>query len=204
MRTFQQLHDDLNRSGNPCAYWGEHGDWLVAMGRNRDSDILTNCNWDVFVEMLDGLGGDEDTYTIESENHWAVGWVEYVLINPARQDAIDMANQVNSDLEDYPVLDDDAFSAAEEAEFEESWRAWGARELRQLLVDQYMLGERTEAYLDSVDDMILASWWQDAASEPYYCTNSGCCIQIKSHVDNMDRRDLAALLRYCRQWQVIW
>lgn len=46
MRTFQAMHDSLNRDGWPCVYWGEHGDWLVAMGRHRESDTITNCNWD--------------------------------------------------------------------------------------------------------------------------------------------------------------
>jgi hypothetical protein len=135
MQTFQSMHDELNRSGNPCSYWGESGDWLVFMGRNRDSDIVTNCNWDEAIKELDRVQAlferkypdvdDPSFYTIERENHWACGWVEYILINPTIIHARAIARILLDRLEDYPVLDEMALSDAESEDAVESWDAYG-------------------------------------------------------------------------------
>ena len=113
MRTFDQMHDDCNKAGQPCAYFGESGDWLCAAGRSRDSDILEASNWQALINLLDKLGDEPEAYRIESEGHWAVGWVETLLINPGHPEAIAIAEKAHEDLEQYPILDEGLLSEME-------------------------------------------------------------------------------------------
>lgn len=113
MQTFWEMHDELQRSGNPCAYWGERHDWFVVCGQNRDSDSLTRSN---FRSMLKALGGESDTVAIERENHWACGWVEFILVHPDDAARITKANEIREALEDYPVVDEMDWSELESTE----------------------------------------------------------------------------------------
>lgn len=114
MRTFQDMHDECNAKGQPCVYWGEHGDWLLAYGTNREADSLTRSN---FASLLKLLGGESDTVAVERENHWAVGWVEYILIDPSDTVRVAIADKALDDLRDYPVLDEMHWSDLESDEF---------------------------------------------------------------------------------------
>jgi hypothetical protein len=129
-----------------------HGYYDVA-GRNRDSDILTNSNWDCWVKFLTELLGPADTvigtedepvsrstfgteegddiynWTICREGHWACGWIEIIRVHesvgPDKLAAIDAKLQ---ELDGYPVFDGQHYSAAEEAEHLRCWTQAGARE----------------------------------------------------------------------------
>lgn len=181
--TFDQMHDQLNSSGHPCCYWGEHGDWLVAMGRHRDSDILTNCNWDVFKKMLDTCG--EDAYIVENESHWAVGWVEHILINPANEAAMKMADDVEKQLNDYPVLDDEAFSQAEQEELHSDWANWGKRECINALQEFWALSDRAIAAIESYDQLL---YW--------FCEKNGedSLNDITNTIMELETTDVASLV----------
>ena len=184
MKTFQEMHDTLNSQGWPCVYWGERGDWLVAMGRHRDSDTLTNCNWDVFVDMLDKLGID-DCYAIESESHSLAGWVEHILINPRCQAAIDLAEDVADRLDGYPVLDDCAFSAAEFEEHCENWSSWGKRDLLYEMQKFWQVSERSLDLLSEYSELL--EWYDNR-----------CCEQTLSNMDDfvmeLEVSDVARLI----------
>mgnify|MGYP000913860044 CR=1 FL=1 len=99
----------------------------TVLSRNRDSDALEESNFEAALERLGGEDTCEDdgTYTssgvfVASFNHWACGWYETILIDPAAPEAekaIREAERILSDLENYPVLDEDDWSAREVAEF---------------------------------------------------------------------------------------
>jgi hypothetical protein len=136
----------------PSDYVGAtwYGYYTVA-GRNRDSDILTNSNWDCWVKWLTELLGpenqiigtepepvdrsvfgtekDDDIYnwTICRESHWACGWIELIRVhssvNPEKLRAID---EKLERLDGYPVFDEQHFSDAEQEEYDRCWRQFGA------------------------------------------------------------------------------
>ncbi len=89
-----------------CIYTGERGNWLTVACQHRDSDILTRSNWRVALEML---GGEGEEVVIERLGHWAVGWIEYMLIAPGSS-KIQIAETIEKNLADYPVLDDMDYS----------------------------------------------------------------------------------------------
>lgn len=183
------MHDKCNRAGHPCSYWGENGEWLVAMGRHRDSDLLTNSNWDVFIAMLDKLD-IEDAYTIESESHWAVGWVEHILINPQCQPAIDLADDVQRKLDDYPILDEDHHSEREWEDHLQNWESWGRNDLMRLLEKTFELGDVSQDRLSSWDGLL--EWYDDKCGESYL-------NDMHIRVSHWGRDDVARLLWACHQ-----
>jgi hypothetical protein len=162
MKTFDAMHAGLNKSGWPCTYWGEHGDWLVAMGRHRDSDILTRCNWAVFIEMLTNLGID-DAFIVENESHWAVGWVEHVLINPNCPEAVALAEKVQDDIDAYPILDECKFSEMEMEEYEQDWASWGRRDLMRHLEEVFQLSDKASDALEEWDGLL--DWYTELNGE---------------------------------------
>ncbi len=118
-----------NRDVGSSAYWGERAHWFIAAAQHRDSDCLTRSNFRCFKQALADdpsiyafTAGAEGAFVVESFNHWAVGWVEYLLINPECQPAVSLADSLRASLEDYPVLSDDDLSALEHGEAHDIWR----------------------------------------------------------------------------------
>lgn len=84
-------------------------EWLKVITRNRDSDILTESN---FQCALDQLGGESDTVEIFRFGHWACGWWEALAVKKgSKEEAI--AQKIVNDLDAYPVLDENDFSERE-------------------------------------------------------------------------------------------
>lgn len=99
----------------PSNYFGnEWPEYYVFLHRNRDSDALTRSNFSV---GLDRLGGESATVKVIHEGHWAVGWTKWIAIHKDDLTAIDKANEMLESIEDYPVLDESAWSELENNEF---------------------------------------------------------------------------------------
>lgn len=105
---------------NMSNYMGEipPDNLYVIMGRNRDSDILTESNWDC---ALEELGGESDSVVIHRFGHWACGWIEYLTVASGTP-AHDKGAQIVKRLDDYPVLDEDDFSRREMDRANEVWK----------------------------------------------------------------------------------
>ena len=145
-------------------------DWFIVLGRNRDSDILSESNW---ATVLEELGDEGDNVEIHRFGHWANGWFEIMLVRPDTKEA-DMAQEITNALADYPVFDEDDLSRRECEEAGESWEnrasddAWEA--LENLLDEDNAedLNEDREAFLkarnlteDELDlELYRASEWE--------------------------------------------
>lgn len=123
MKTIQEN----NREVGSSAYWGERGHWFIAAAQHRDSDCLTRSNFRCFKASLNELPevknwpGEFTPVVVESFNHWAVGWVEYLLIDPTATETVKLAEKLRAKLDDYPVLDENDFSELENNEANETW-----------------------------------------------------------------------------------
>src|SRR5260370_23678290 len=93
--------------------------WLVLLSRNRDSELLTNCNWDV---ALKELGGESDTVTIICHNHWACGWIEYLCIDERNADKKALGEAIEARMDNYPILDESEYSQRQWDAAVEYWR----------------------------------------------------------------------------------
>ena len=98
------------------AHWPEY--YSAGVGQHRDSDSLEQSN---FATMLELLGGESDTVQVVREGHWAVGWVEWIAIYHLDSKALQIADEAQGRLEDYPILDEDDYG---NREYEECERVW--------------------------------------------------------------------------------
>lgn len=85
-------------------------EWFVFLGQHRESDALSRSN---FIVGLQKLGGESKTVQIRNVGHWAVGWIEEIMIDPVDTVAVAKAEQMLKALDGYPVLDEDHFSELE-------------------------------------------------------------------------------------------
>ena len=101
MKTLNKVASNPSGLDSYSNYAGEipSDSLLVVLTRSRDSDILSESNWEVALERL---GGESDTVEIHRFGHWACGWGEALCV------------QAGS-------LSDDHFS---EAESDEAQRVW--------------------------------------------------------------------------------
>lgn len=104
----------------PDCYFGEvwPAYYSAGLGQSRDSDALERSN---FVCMLQALGGESETVIVVRESHWAVGWVEWIAIHQDDAKALELADEVQDQLESYPVVNEDHWSQLEDEEAQEVW-----------------------------------------------------------------------------------
>lgn len=90
--------------------------YRTGIGQSRDSGALEKSN---FESMLRELGGETETVVVQHSGHWAVGWVETILIHESDTQKLELANEIMSDFKNYPVIDEDHFCETEREEFSE-------------------------------------------------------------------------------------
>ena len=94
------------------------GEFLVVIGRNRDSDTLEESNW---IQALEMLGGESDTVQVHRFGHWACGWLEVLMIDPADEKASAIAQEIKDRLADYPILNEEHYSRLQWERAAEYW-----------------------------------------------------------------------------------
>ena len=96
--------------------------WSVVMTRNRDSDFLTQHNWDEAVALL---GGESEEVAIHRFGHWACGWWEALCVKGEKQEK---GQEIVEQLESYPILNEDTFSEKEYEAAQEYWAGLSVKE----------------------------------------------------------------------------
>jgi hypothetical protein len=119
-----------------AVYWGDNRQWFIVAAQHRDSDSLDRSNFQVLAKML----GDGVQVAIERASHWAVGWVEYLIVHPCNRQALRKAIFAHSALCDYPILDESHFS---DLEYNEAY-AWAKQELSKFEHWERVFTEETE------------------------------------------------------------
>lgn len=109
----------LNRWTFPDCYAGaEWPEYFVFLSQHRDSDSVTRSN---FIRGLELLGGESETVQIVRENHWAVGWIEWIAIHESDASSLTQADELACAIEDYPIIDEDHHSELEWNEAADYW-----------------------------------------------------------------------------------
>lgn len=99
--------------------------WLVLpCGQNRDSNALDRSNFEC---ALEELGGESDAVEIHRFGHWACGWFEIIIVDPASEKAA-IAFEIEAALENYPVLNEEHFSELEYSEVSDYWARMSVRD----------------------------------------------------------------------------
>lgn len=126
----------------------DNQEWLVApVSRNRDSNCLSESNFAAFVKAM---GGESENVQVHRFGHWANGWFEIVLINPALPGLVKQAEELEGALENYPVLDEGDFSEREQDEANATWRNCYTEKER----IEYIRKHRSQFDFDSLSDIL--------------------------------------------------
>lgn len=112
-KNFQPTRFDAK--GLSGEYHGISEFWVAPCSKHRDSECLDRANFD---GLLKALGGESKSVQVHRFNHWANGWFELILISPKATKKVKIAEEIESGLENYPVVDDDLYS---QYESEENW-----------------------------------------------------------------------------------
>ena len=92
--------------------------WAILYTHNRDSRLLEESNADAINEAMEPFtDGDDPDVVMESHRHWAVGHVDGFSMRVYRDGVITEAfktyHELMERLEDYPILDEEAYSNRE-------------------------------------------------------------------------------------------
>lgn len=129
-------------------YAGENfHEYFQGPGKHRDSDALARSN---FEAALDRLGGESETVIVEHAGHWAVGWVESILVHESDTEKVKELESIYEDLENYPVLDEEHFSETEREEREETFENFQSEFMDEIAKSLGLDDERREAFSDSL------------------------------------------------------
>lgn len=114
----------LKKWKHPKHYMGEtYYDYYILYARTRDSGLLQNHNW---TQLLESLGGetcpeDEGGLIIARASHFAVGWIELMMIHENATDVIAQAEDLLQSLAEYPILNEDEYWNIQHEFCQEYW-----------------------------------------------------------------------------------
>jgi len=116
----------------PSNYMGPNwsGYYLCAL-HHRDSGLLVESNWNAHINRLTAIEPEsieEDSgiykgWHIVRDSHFAVGWIEYVLINKDNQKLVEAGNAIQKELDDYLILDESDYYERVMEATEEYWKS---------------------------------------------------------------------------------
>ena len=155
----------LEKWEHPDSYAGHSptGDYVI-YARNRDSTILENTNYKLILDELEALNpeslaDDPPVYDFRA-GHWAVGWVEYIIVKAnAPANIIKAAEEIVCALADYPVYDEDAYTNAQMEAIDEYWEGLSPRDKAEYCKDN---GASIFAFRhDRMPEQVSEAFWQD-------------------------------------------
>jgi hypothetical protein len=93
-------------------------DWTIVYTHHRDSGLVDQSNAEVIAKAMERYTkGDNPDVVVETHNHWAVGHVDGFSIRVYRRGRITRAfrtwHDIQSRLNDYPLLDEEDYSSRE-------------------------------------------------------------------------------------------
>jgi hypothetical protein len=100
-------------------YVGEtdFGQLYSLLTRNRESDTLTKSNWICALELL---GGESESVVIHRFGHWACGWYEVLAVAKGTPEFA-IAEDIEKQLDEHPVLNEEHWSESETIEADRVW-----------------------------------------------------------------------------------
>ncbi len=187
MHTFAQYKNECTDFGSSLK---DRDDWLVCIGRNRESDHADESN---FACALKRLGGESDTVEVVRFGHWACGWVEHIFVHPSREAD---AQAIVDAIDDYPILDEDDFSEREMNAAFQSWTEYGCREFAEAMQSEFDLLDSTRSLLEKAPECTLYVFESRA---PYVLETEGDTVHVRAYgrpaQTDITRDQMAALLR---------
>lgn len=108
---------------NPENYFGENPDgYYLVYSQHRNSGLVQRCNYEYLLDFVRTRAKD---YMHELRaTHWLVGYVDHLFIHKdAPVEILQEIDGMLQSLDEYPILDDDAFAESEAFEAQEIWES---------------------------------------------------------------------------------
>lgn len=198
----------------PCQGSRLAGYFVAPVTHHRDSDILTESNWDAQWTILEPLHADvpadpdeDGSPVICRERNPFTGWGEFVAIHRDNAAALRAADEIARRLERYPVLDEDDNSSREWEDYAEGWRQYGQGDFFALVAKEFELRDEVRDWLriDCPEDVAREFFESLIPSGEFYTPEgSGVSIRGDSAIRNLTRQDgcrdtLAQFIRKARK-----
>lgn len=89
--------------------------WEIAMvgSVHRDAGTVARSNARTLRGMLTKLDPNQDHWGVLGASHWAVGWIEHIVVDTNHEPIMRELHEVTSALSEYPVLNDSDHSELE-------------------------------------------------------------------------------------------
>jgi len=97
----------------------------ILYSKTRDSDPLERSNFDCILRDIDpnvDTEKENENIIVVSFRHWACGWVETIMIHESEKKAIAQGNDIQTQLNIYPVYDDDHYDQLKHDEAQDIWK----------------------------------------------------------------------------------
>jgi len=175
----------------------EISDWFVApVIVTRDSGPFEKSNFEAAKARLEEADPSEEDWDVHCFGHWGPGWFEIIVVKPGTK-AEEALDKIISDLENYPILDEDDYSQRCFEEFLEVWDAYGHSDFVSLMEEEFGLSERACELLRE-HSYECREFWGNIAPEPYYDDGGVISIPFGRVSYYIERKDVAKLLRKLR------
>lgn len=139
-------------------YIGEdYSNFYVVLSKHRDSNLIEDSNFESVRRDIEHVY--PDSTEVIHLSHWAVGWVELLLIHESNTEALEQADHIVYKLESiYPIYDEDHWSTLVYESAEEIWLnspEWEREELCKSLDVEY---DGTDYIPAGMIDLIVERW----------------------------------------------
>lgn len=108
-KTLAQIEKESRNTFTPFMYLGEYENYLLIIGKSYDCDAVNESNFAYLFFLLNEKVNDETSDDVVIEYIGGNGGTELLLINPNRQDLVDMCVKAYKDMENYPLLNEDHY-----------------------------------------------------------------------------------------------
>ena len=79
---------------------------LACVSTHRETPPILVPNQAIASEMLAAADPDGAAYAAHRFTHWAVGWIDYVIVNTQRAAVVEVCADIMHRLDSYPLLDE--------------------------------------------------------------------------------------------------
>ncbi len=177
-----QTYKDFAPTGfdSAGAFLPERQEWILApVSQTRDSGALDQSNFD---NALEALGGESDTVEVHRFGHWGPGWFEIIIVDPSDSKVVGIVEDLQTALENYPVLDDEDFSRREWEEYESGWEDYGRKDFIRQLEKEFDLPSVAVDIIDNAPSEDLREFFESGvrSGEYYIGESSGVSVNLRS------------------------
>jgi hypothetical protein len=86
---------------------------LACVSTHRETPAILAPNQAIALEWLAAADPDGTAHTVHRFTHWAIGWIDYVIVNTQRAAVVDVCADIMHRLDAYPLLDEERCYAHE-------------------------------------------------------------------------------------------